>query len=347
MMGRIASLKAEYFQIPLKNPFILSIRTAHHANVIRWRLRLEDGRAFPGESVPVQYVTGETPESVLMVAPKIEAILRGAAIEDMYHLIHEMAEVLPRDVAARAGVEIALYNAYSVECGIGVEKLLGGENATLETDLTIARIPNAVEVARAAWREGFRIFKMKVGGGPMEEDYDRILGVAETLPEAIFRLDANQSLTPETTVELTERLLQNDITIELIEQPVPKEDLKALDEVSKVSPVPIIADEACRTPPEAYRIFSETATHGVNVKLMKSGIQGALAIIRIAKAAGRKLMIGCMLESEVGMAASVNLACGTGAFDYVDLDGHVLLDLQEPISLFRAEGPRLSAYSRR
>jgi L-Ala-D/L-Glu epimerase len=240
-------------------------------------------------------------------------------------------------------VEIALYNAFSDEVQIPVEKLLGAVNATVETDLTIARIPNALEVARQAWQEGFRIFKMKVGGGPMEEDMDRILSIAEEFPEAIFRLDANQSLMPRTTVEFAEALLRNDIVLELIEQPVPKEDLAALDETARICPVPIIADEACRTPAEAYRIFSETAVQGVNVKLMKSGIGGALDIIRIAKAAEKKLMIGCMLESEIGMAASVALACGTGAFDYVDLDGHLLLDLKEPISLFQTEGPRISA----
>jgi L-alanine-DL-glutamate epimerase-like enolase superfamily enzyme len=175
----------------------------------------------------------------------------------------------------------------------------------------------------------------------MQEDEDRILGIARALPEAIFRLDANQSLTVKQTLELTDILLQNGITIELIEQPVLKEDLAALDEISRLSSVPIIADEACRNPREAFRLFAETAVQGVNVKLMKSGIKGALEIIEIAKAANRKLMIGCMLESEIGMAANVALACGTGAFDYIDLDGHLLLDLAEPITLFHVDGPRL------
>ena len=234
MKRRIESIRAEYFQIPLKNPFILSIRSALHANVVRWHLRMDDGREFPGESVPVQYVTGETPESVLAAVPKIDALLHGALIEDLTHLIREIARVLPKDIAARAGVEIALYNAFSDEVHIPLEKLLGAANATLETDLTIARIPNALVVAREAWREGFRTFKVKVGGGPMEEDMDRILSIAQEFPEAIFRLDANQSLTPRTTVELAESLLRNDITLELIEQPVPKEDLAALDELSLI-----------------------------------------------------------------------------------------------------------------
>src|SRR5581483_891709 len=339
---RIQSLTAEYFPLPLKNPFVLSIRTARNANVIRWRLTTDVGREFFGESVPVQYVTGETPESVLLAAPKLESLLYDRAIVDFPNYLREMESVLPDDVAARAGVEIALFNAFSDETQVSIPTLLGGANVVLETDLTIARIPNALDVARAAWQEGFRIFKMKVGGGPMEEDLDRILAIADTLIEPKFRLDANQSLTPESTLRFVEELLRNGIDLELVEQPVPKEDIVALDEIARVSPVPIIADEACRTPAEAFRLFSETAVQGVNVKLMKSGIRGAMDIIRIARAAGRKLMIGCMLEGEIGMAMSVALAASTDAFDYIDLDGHLLLDLKEPISLFRSDGPMLS-----
>ena len=343
MKQSITSLRAEYVPLPLKNPFVLSIRTASHATVIRWRLGTDEGGEFPGESVPVQYVTGETKESVLAAAPKLEALLKGQKIEDLRHISRMVEREFPNDVAARTGVEIALYNAFSDEVGISVATLLGGEGVTVETDLTIARIPNALDVARAAWGEGFRIFKMKIGGGPLEEDRDRILAIAGELSGPIIRLDANQAMTPETTLRFADDLLRNGVNLELIEQPVPKEDLLALDEVARASPVPIIADEACRTPAEAFRLFSETAVHGVNVKLMKSGISGALDIIRIAKAAGRKLMIGCMLESEIGMAASVALASGTGAFDYIDLDGHLLLDLKEPITKFQAKGPSLSS----
>jgi len=64
---------------------------------------------------------------------------------------------------------------------------------------------------------------------------------------------------------------------------------------------------------------------GINVKLMKSGIGGALEIIALCRAAGRKLMLGCMLETGLGIAAAAQIAAGTGAFDFLDLDSHRLL----------------------
>ncbi|HEY3875526.1 MAG TPA: enolase C-terminal domain-like protein [Candidatus Kapabacteria bacterium] len=349
MPAKILSLRAEYIQLPLKNPFILSIRSTHEANVIDWRMTLDDGSESFGSCVPVQYVTGETPQSVLALVPNLESFLKGRTLDHPFELCRDIAAEFPSDPAARAGVEIAIFNAIASRERIPLRALLGTENVLLETDLTISRIPNAIEVARAAWREGFRIFKMKIGGSQagdsaaLTSDIDRILGIAAEFPEAIFRLDANQSLTVRSTLELTENLLRNDISLELIEQPVPKADLAALDEIAKLSPVPIIADEACVSPEDAERLFAETAVQGVNVKLMKSAISGTIEIMRIAKQADRKLMIGCMLENEIGMATSVALAAATDAFDFIDLDGHLLLDLAHPISLFHSAGPTLSA----
>src|SRR5262249_4558840 len=100
-----------------------------------------------------------------------------------------------------------------------------------------------------------------------------------------------------------------------------------------------------KSPADAVRLVQETQVQGINIKLMKSGINGALDIIAIARAAGRELMIGCMLESRRGIAASLALACGTGAFDYVDLDSHLLLNEEGENPYFRQEGPALKVFA--
>jgi L-alanine-DL-glutamate epimerase-like enolase superfamily enzyme len=339
--SRIRSLSASYQQIRLKQPFVLSIRSTLHANIVSWSLETEDGEMFHGECVPVQYVTGETVESTLALAPVIEEIIKGQRIADWIAIARELERRFPDHPAARAGVEMALLNAFSAKSGITPHMFFGSANATLETDLTIARIPNALDVAREAYKDGFQIFKLKVGGGQLQEDVDRITIIHDALPDVRFRLDANQALTPQTAMELLESLQASGVRVELLEQPVPKEDLAALDEISRMSSVPIIADEACRNAREAFRLLSQTRVHGINIKLMKSGILGALDTIAVARAAGCKLMIGCMLEGERGMAISVALAAGTGAFDYIDLDGHLLIDLGHMITMFESDGPML------
>jgi L-alanine-DL-glutamate epimerase-like enolase superfamily enzyme len=343
---KILSLTAEHVQLELHNPFVLSIRTATHANIIRWKLLCDAGseqRIVLGECVPVQYVTGETIESTLATAPQLSQIMSGCDVSDMHKIVAEVRKQLPLAKAAIAGVEIALYNAFAAETGVTMHQHLGGKGVEVMTDLTIAKIPNAIDVAEKAWAQGFRSFKLKVGGQGYNEDLDRIRQMYERLPEMLLRLDPNQGFDAPTALRFIDDVLKLGVTIEFVEQPTPKHDRLDLDEVSANSPVPVIADEGCTSAKDAYELFADTSVHGVNVKLMKSGIAESLEIISIAKAAGKKLMIGCMLESEIGMAASVALASGTGAFDYVDLDGHLLVKYDAPFTSFVADGPLLKA----
>lgn len=340
----IASLTAEYTPLPLRNPFVISLRSSINANIVRWRLRMTDGSEYLGESVPVQYVTGESPESVLAVAPRFEEYVQGKSLEDFGCILHELEVMHPSDVSARAGLEIALYNAVALTASIPLYKLFGGVTNRVQTDLTLSKVPDAVDIAKLAWTDGFKIFKMKVGGADKNHDFFRVVALQEALPDTIIRLDANQGFEPNEAVEFIGNLVARGIRLEVVEQPVAKEDLSGLDDVARQSPVPILADEACVTPADAFKILSTTRVHGVNVKVMKSGVGGALSIIRIAQAAKRKLMMGCMIESPVGLTTSLAIACGTGAFDYIDLDGHLLIDIRDKIEEFNAEGPFLSIH---
>lgn len=114
--------------------------------------------------------------------------------------------------------------------------------------------------------------------------------------------------------------------LELIEQPVPASDVAGLADVKRRVDVPIAADEAVFTPQDAVRIAREDAADIINVKLSKSGPLASADIVSIARGANVELMIGCMLESAIGIHASAHLVAGTGAFSYVDLDGNRLLE---------------------
>jgi L-alanine-DL-glutamate epimerase-like enolase superfamily enzyme len=106
--------------------------------------------------------------------------------------------------------------------------------------------------------------------------------------------------------------------------------------------MPVLADESVLTAADAVRIFEAEAADGVNIKVAKSGLLGALDIIHIAQRFKKQLAIGCMEESKLGLAASVRLACGTGAFDWIDLDSVFLLDSALPRGGFLMKGPKLS-----
>ncbi len=102
------------------------------------------------------------------------------------------------------------------------------------------------------------------------------------------------------------------------------------------------ADETVFTPEDAIRVVREEAADVINIKVAKAGLVGALDIAGIAKAANISLMIGCMMESKFGLAASVHLACGLGCFTHCDLDSVYLLKPFECEGGYHQDGPVFS-----
>lgn len=347
-MSIIRHLRAKVIEIPLRHTFSTAqdrlARQVTRPVVIE--IALEDGRTVVGEAVPVAYVTGETQESVLAAVERVQSGLMGADVRRLRPLLNRLADALPNEPSARAGIEMALYTAFSEVTGLALWQLWGGAQESLETDITLSIAPDAVDRAVEAAAQGFRRFKMKVGSPDREEDFARLCAVQEAVPDAILRVDANQAFSAEEAVLFIHRAIEAGIRLELVEQPVAKENLLALNAVATASPVPIFADEAVLHPADALRLVRETQVQGFNVKLMKAGVSGALDIIAIARAAGRKLMIGCMLETRRGIGFALAFACGTGAFGYVDLDSHLLLREAGTEGHFAQAGPRLTITAR-
>ncbi len=341
MPCRIVSVYAEEFHTPLHSPFVTSQGSTSAARAIAIHLSLEDGRTARGEAVPVTYVTGETLVTVMEAVERVRETLIGLDVTRFRPCLSLIAEALPNMPSARCGLEMAVFAAWSLTTGSSLWQMLGGARTSVLSDVTIPIVPNAGELAAAAWELGIDVFKIKVGGGAIEEDYARVAAVREAAPEARLRIDANQAFTPDSAVAFVDKLVAEGAQIELLEQPVPGEDFAGLAEVARRSSVPVFADESCRTPADALRLL-DTPVHGFNLKIQKCGIAAVLDIIAIARAADRKLMLGCMLETRYSIAVSLAIACGTGAFDFVDLDSHLLVNEPGDNPYFTQQGTCLT-----
>jgi L-Ala-D/L-Glu epimerase len=225
--------------------------------------------------------------------------------------------------------------------GVTVHELLGAAVGTMESDLTIPIVANAAELAAQAWNSGIHIFKIKVGDVDLDADFARVMAVHAAAPDAQIRIDANQAFTVTGALQFVERLLAAGIPLQLLEQPVPADDLDGMAQVAAHSPVPVFADESCRTPQHAL-LLAQTPIQGINCKINKSGIGGVLDILTIARASGKQLMLGCMLETRRSIAVALELACGTGAFDFLDLDSHLLLNEGGENPFFTQAGTKMS-----
>ena len=154
-------------------------------------------------------------------------------------------------------------------------------------------------------------------------------------PEARIRVDANAGWsTPRTAAAAIERLAAFDL--EFVEQPMPPGDPDDLRWLRQHSPLPIFADESCVTAADVHRLSG--AVDGIVVKLAKcGGLRAALLQIQAAHLHGMQVMIGCMIESSVGITAAAHL---TPLVEYADLDGNLLVS-DDPYQGVTVEGGKL------
>jgi len=169
---------------------------------------------------------------------------------------------------------------------------------------------------------GFETLKIKVGKDPAL-DIERIKAIyAAVNQRALIRLDANQGWTPKQTVSVMRALEDSGVQLELLEQPVRGDDIEGMKYVTERIHTPVMADESSFGPKEAIEIIRQRAADIINIKLMKTGgISNAIKIADIAGIYGVNCMIGCMLESSIGVAAAAHIAVAKSSIiTKVDLD---------------------------
>jgi L-Ala-D/L-Glu epimerase len=333
---RIVSLEARTWTLPLRAPFAIATRVAYEAENILITLQTEDESVCSfGASAPVPYVTGETVPSVIAAIESVAHEFIGQPIERLGPLLSKANQALTEAPSALAGLEMAIYDAWGKYWKLPLWQFFGGTQTVLVNDLTIPLVSpaDASVLAQQAALEGYAHLKIKVGSSSGHaEDLARIAAIVQATPEMRLRIDANQAFAPDAAIQFINEVLATKANIDLVEQPVAKEDIAGLKFVKEHVSIPIYADEAARSVASVIKLLQEDAVDGVNIKLMKSGISGALEIITLCQNYGKKLMLGCMLESSLGIAAAAQIAGGTGAFDFLDLDSHRLLAPIESLS---------------
>jgi len=309
-----------------KEPFRIAPGASTESRNVIVKIFTDYGVIGWGESSPSQRVTGETTETVIKTLDKIAPKLIGMCPLRIEQDIEVMDSVVEGNPAAKAAIDIALYDIFGKTVHKQLFMLLGGYRTEVLTDLTLD-IKSPKEMAKdavKAVKKGFKALKVKVGVNP-SEDFERVRLIRKAVGgDAQIRIDANQGWTPEQAVEVLDKIEK--FTIQFAEQPVPAGDIKGLITVRKNSPIPIMADESVHSPEDALRLIQAEAVDLINIKLMKSGgILKGRKISNIAEAAGIPCMIGCMGESEIGIAAGTHLAAAVKNIQYADLDSDLLL----------------------
>lgn len=333
------------FKLKYNEPFRISLGETREKEGVFVQLVTQGGVMGFGEAAPSKYVTGETVSSCL------EAISRHLfpAIKDVeandLELIHQrMEKSLPGNPAAKAALDMALYDISSKASKRPLFKYLNGRKNKIETDITIG-IDSPPSMARSASKfvnDGFQILKIKVGTTP-EEDTQRIKLIRDAIgPKVKLRIDANQGWkTPQEALKIINKIRK--YNIELIEQPLPASDIDGLRELRK-GLIPIAADESAKSLEDVKKLIEKEAVDIINIKLMKcGGIYPAREIVRFCEKNNVPCMIGVMGESKIGVSAATHLACSSDIFKYADLDGDLLIEekLVKEAGLYLKDGWRI------
>jgi L-alanine-DL-glutamate epimerase-like enolase superfamily enzyme len=339
----IVKLAARRLDVPLERPFTIALGTMRQVTNVLVELSLEDGVVGLGEAAPFPELTGETQATCLAAIDDLEGLVVGQDAFAYRRISRSLAGALFAQTSARAAVEMALLDALTHALALPLHRFLGGARTQLSSDVTIPIEPPD-EAARQAAKladRGITIIKTKVGGQP-EADIERVLAIVKAAPGCRLILDANQGFSPKEAVRFLDRLAGYGVQPVLYEQPVERHDLEGLRYVRERVRVPVAADEAVSNAADAMAIARASAADVVNIKLMKcGGLVEALDIVSVCRAANIGLMIGGMIESRVGMNAAAHLACGTGAFEFVDLDTHLVLADDPFEGGFEQDGPRI------
>jgi L-Ala-D/L-Glu epimerase len=309
--------------LPLRHTFAIARNSIDSQPALF--VQLTDGRhSGYGEASAVDYYN----VSVAGMTAKLESLreqIENYHLETPEKMWEDFAPLIGDEPFAQCALDCAAHDLYARKMGKPLYKLweLSLRNAPL-SDYTIGIAPIETMVAKLH-EIPFPIYKIKLG-----TDHD--LEIVRTLRKetnAIFRIDANCSWTPEQTIKNSHELKK--LGVELIEQPLEGYDFEGMKEVMKHSALPIIADESCLIEEDVARC--DGFFHGINIKLMKcGGLTPARRMISEGRKRGLLMMAGCMTESSIGISALAQLL---PLLDYADMDGILLIkeDIADGVKL--------------
>ena len=312
-------LKCWRYDLRLNHPWAISRGTGSDIfKSVLLELTDHTGTTGRGEASPIRRYD-QSVDTVAAFCAEVDP--RQLSFDDLPSSLSYLDRLTPGNPAARCAFDVALMDGAARKAGKALCDLLGlgfreGRHVT-SFSIGIADPETIQQKVREAG--DYPILKLKMG---VAGDRANFAALRAAAPAKTVRVDANEGwTTKEQALEMLEWLAA-DGKVEFVEQPMPAQtsaaDLKWLKERS---PLPLFADESYLTQDDLVDCVG--CFHGVNVKLAKTGgVTGALAALQAARQAGLQTMIGCMIESSVGVSAGAQLA---ELAQYLDLDGNLLI----------------------
>jgi len=356
MNAKITAIETVPVSVPVETSYetSLSIATGGEESYdhVLVRVKTDGGATGVGEVAPLPtWPHGLTQSAVVdLIEDRLAPLIEGEPIHRIPRLVDRAERALSGEPFPLCGVDVALYDALGKLRSLPVYDLLGGApdgKPTIDLHYSIGiRPPEEVrELVTQEREEGFTAFKIKVGGPNFEAEQEAVAAVADAVPDARIRIDANQGWSAAEAVRRVPLLDDAADGLILVEQPIPYDDISGLRRVREATGVPVLADEACFSPVDVADLAERRACDVINIKLAKTGgLTRACDVATVASAHGLPCFMGTMLELGVGTAANAHFAASSPAISYPSgaLNIHATSTLVEDSEAWSTFGDRFT-----
>lgn len=304
--------------------------------VVFVRLETRQGRSAWGCTVAHPDLTGIDPEDAMQACRSCAAMVPDLHPTNIEYSLTQLAAQVDASPAALCAFDLAFHDLLGLATGMPLYQLLGGYRHKIQTSATVplGSVAASVEKAQKQARHGFRHLKVKGGLDP-EEDIRRIEAIHRALPNIPLRLDTDGGYTVEQALDVINTL---DDCLEMIEQPVSAQDRRGLENVTRHSAVPVLVDQGITDQASALALAAHHHADGFSVKVASAGgLRLARQMDGIARAAGLFMMVSCVIEPALLIAAGLSFALSSPGVQYADLDGHLDLVADPTRPGFRLE----------
>ncbi|MGV8920218.1 MAG: muconate cycloisomerase family protein [Pseudomonas sp.] len=309
----IESLQTIIVDLPTIRPHKLAMHTMQNQTLVVIRIRCSDGIEGIGESTTIGGLSYgyESPDSIKTnIDAHLAPLLVGQDATNINAAMLSLDKIAKGNTFAKSGIESALLDAQGKRLGLPVSELLGGRvRDALPVAWTLASGDTARDIAEAEKMldiRRHRIFKLKIGAGEVSKDMAHVIAIKRALGDrASVRVDVNQAWDEAVAIRACQVLGDNGI--DLIEQPISRNNRSGMARLNARSSAPIMADESIECVEDAFNLAREGAASVFALKIAKNG--GPRAVLRtaaIAEAAGIGLYGGTMLEGSIGTLASAH-----------------------------------------
>ena len=307
------NVKYKTYNLPFRYPFTISKGTKTHQPTFIVELEFMGIRGY-GEAPAIAYYN--IPVDKMAADLDIKKIfVEKFAFSDPERYWHYLHHLFPQNPFLVCALDMAGWDLYGKLKRKPLHELWGLDKESAPvTDYTIGIDTIDIMVAKMKAKP-WPVYKIKVG---VDNDIEIVTALREHTT-AVFRVDANAGWTLAQAMQKIPLL--KELGVELVEQPLAKDDWDGMKKLYAASALPLFADESCVAESDVEKCFEHF--HGINIKLTKcSGITPARRMISRARELGLQVMMGCMNETSVGTAAIAQLA---PMLDHIDMDGPLLL----------------------